>query len=74
MAELLQSITVLLDDVFFGPVLEDEIPRTKRCEVHLGWISHVMIWIATLHFVELGKSSLKLALNSLISSHTTHHW
>ena len=74
MAELLQSIAVLLDDIFFGPVLEDEVTGTKRCEVHFSRISHVMIWIATFYLLKFGKSTLKLALNGLISSHATHHW
>ena len=73
MAELLQSIAVLLDDILFGPVLEDEVTGTKRREVHFCRIPHVMIWIATLDFLELSKSPLKLVVNGLISNHTTHH-
>ena len=74
MAELLQSIAVLLDDIFFGPVLEDKVTGTKRREVHFGRIAHVMIWISTLYFLELGKGPLKLVLYGLIGCHTTHHW
>ena len=74
MAELLQSISVLLDDIFFGPVLEDEVTGTKRREVHFGRISHVMIWIATLDLMKFGESPLKLAFDSLVGSHAIHHW
>ena len=73
-AELLQSIAVLLDDVFFGPVLEDEVAGTKRREVHFGRIPHVMIWVSTLDLLKLGKSPLELALDGLVGSHATHHW
>ena len=73
MAELLQSIAVPLDDILFGPVLEDVVAGTKRREVHFCRIPHVVIWIATLDFFELSKSPQKLVVKGLIGSHTTHH-
>ena len=73
MAELLQSIAVLLDDILFGPVLEDVVAGTKRREVHFCRIPHVVIWIATFDFFELCKSPLKLVVKCLIGSHTTYY-
>ena len=47
----------------FRLVLEDVIARPQRRQVHLGWVSHVVVRIPALDFIEDLESLLELVLD-----------
>lgn len=66
MTHTLELIVVRFDQFFFGPGLVDVVFAGQSRKVCLVRVPNIVVRIASLHLIELGKGALKLLFNYLL--------